>query len=203
MPPISPKSLSDREFTKTIRGYSIPEVDEYLNQVLENYTALYRENIELEKRLAEAQARLDIQTAEETAVKRTLQSAKKASENIIEEAYIKADEIIASIKSDCDNTLRVFRDKIEAEKKVLHEMRENVYSFKNELFEKYRAHIELIEQLSPTYDYADELSADEYVENIIKGLKREVAAQYGLSIEDLQAPESVLEARNVQATLFY
>ena len=202
MPPINPKSFTERDFPKAIRGYSIPEVDEYLSRVLENYTALYRENIELEKRLSEMQAKLDTAAMEEITVKRTLQNAKKASESIIEEAYVKADEILASIKSDCDATLRTFRDKFEKEKKNLREIKDSVATFKNELFEKYRTHIELIEQFSPAYNYEEELSADEYVDEVIAGLKREVAAQYGLSIEDLKAPESVLIARNVQATLF-
>lgn len=202
MSPIHPKSFTERDFPKAIRGYSIPEVDEYLDRVLENYAALYRENIELEKRLSEMQAKLDTASIDEANVRRTLQNAKKASESIIEEAYVKADEILASIKADCDATLRTFRDKIEKEKKNLREIKESVAAFKDELFEKYRVHIELVEQLAPSYDYEEEISADAYVDEVIAGLKREVAAQYGLSIEDLKAPESVLIARNVQATLF-
>ena len=65
MPPINPKSFTERDFPKAIRGYSIPEVDEYLSRVLENYTALYREKIELEKRLSEMQAKLDTAAMEE------------------------------------------------------------------------------------------------------------------------------------------
>ena len=146
MSPIHPKSFTERDFPKAIRGYSIPEVDEYLDRVLENYTALYRENVELEKRLSEMQAKLDAASIDEANVRRTLQNAKKASEGIIEEAYVKADEILASIKADCDATLRAFRDKIEKEKKNLREIKESVAAFKDELFEKYRAHIELVEQ---------------------------------------------------------
>ena len=54
MAPITPKALSEREFTKTIRGYSVSEVDEYIGRIVENYSILYRENIELARRLSEA-----------------------------------------------------------------------------------------------------------------------------------------------------
>ena len=190
MAPITPKALSEREFTKTIRGYSISEVDEYIGRIVENYSILYRENIELARRLSEATGRLENLSSEEELVKQTLQTAKKAGDKIIEEAYIKADDILASIKSSCDSILRNFRDKIEAQKTALADIQQNILTFKNELFEKYRLHIELIEQISPVYEYEEELSPDEYVERVVTNLKKEVAAQYGISLDTLTAPDN-------------
>lgn len=190
MSPITPKALSEREFTKTIRGYSVSEVDEYIGRIVENYSILYRENIELARRLSEATGRLENLSSEEELVKQTLQTAKKAGDKIIEEAYIKADDILASIKSSCDSILRNFRDKIEAQKTALADIQQNILTFKNELFEKYRLHIELIEQISPVYEYEEELSPDEYVERVVTNLKKEVAAQYGISLDTLTAPNN-------------
>ncbi len=190
MAPITPKALSEREFTKTIRGYSISEVDEYISRIVENYSILYRENIELARRLSAATERLENLSSEEELVRQTLQTAKKAGDKIIEEAYIKADDILASIKSSCDSILRNFRDKIEAQKTALADIQQNILTFKNELFEKYRLHIELIEQISPVYEYEEELSPDEYVERVVTNLKKEVAAQYGISLDTLTAPDN-------------
>lgn len=188
MTPITPKALSEREFSKTIRGYSTSEVDEYINRVVQNYSILYRENIELAKRLTEATNRLENLNSEEELLKQALQTAKKAGDKIIEEAYIKADDILASIKSSCDSILRNFRDKVENQKNALSEIQQNILTFKNELFEKYRLHIELIEQISPVYEYEEDLSPDEYVERVVTGLKREIIAQYGISINNLTEP---------------
>ena len=190
MAPITPKALSEREFTKTIRGYNPSEVDSYINRVVENYAYLYRENIELAKRLSEATSRLENLSSEEELVRQTLQTAKRAGDKVIEEAYIKADDILASIKSSCDSILRNFRDKIEAQKNALAEIQQNILTFKNELFEKYRLHIELIEQISPVYEYEEDLTPDEYVERVVTDLKREVAAQYGISLDSLAAPDN-------------
>ena len=189
MAPITPKALSEREFTKTIRGYSTSEVDSYINRVVENYAYLYRENIELAKRLSEATSRLESVSSEEELVRQTLQTAKRAGDKIIEEAYVKADDILASIKSSCDSILRNFRDKIEAQKNALAEIQQNILTFKNELFEKYRLHIELIEQISPVYEYEEDLTPDECVDRVVTDLKREVAAQYGISLDSLSAPD--------------
>ena len=58
MAQITPSELSEREFTRSIRGYNTAEVDEYINRIVENYAKLYRENIELTKRLAEAEEKI-------------------------------------------------------------------------------------------------------------------------------------------------
>ena len=188
MAQITPSELSEREFTRSIRGYNTAEVDEYINRIVENYAKLYRENIELSKRLAEAEEKALSPSSEEELVRKTLETAKKASDAIIADAYNRADEILASVKSGCDSILRNFRDKIEAQKAALSDIQQTVLTFKNELFEKYRLHIELIEQISPIYEYEKELSPEEYVSHVVSDLKQEVAAQYGISLDTISAP---------------
>lgn len=198
MAQITPTELSEREFTKSIRGYNTAEVDEYINRIAENYSKLYRENIELTKRLAEAEANRSSADAEEALVRQTLQTAKKASDAIISEAYGRADEILASVKTSCDLILRNFRDKIEMQKAALADIQQTVHTFKSELFEKYRLHIELIEQISPVYEYEEELSPEEYVGHVVSDMKKEVAAQYGISLETIPVPEA--ETKTVTQT---
>lgn len=193
MIPISPKDLAEREFSKTLRGYNPSEVDEYINRIVENYSLLYRENVELAKQLSELLKKLDILTEERMLSKQTLQSAKLKADQVISDAYIRADDILASVKTSCDAIIRNFRDKADAQKKALTEIGHTLLTFKNELFEKYRLHIELIEQLSPSYENEEMLSADEYVERIVTELRREVAAQYGISLDNIEIPEPLKE----------
>ena len=51
---IPPHELKNKEFTRVMRGYAIPEVDEYISFVMEKYTDLYRENDALERKLQSA-----------------------------------------------------------------------------------------------------------------------------------------------------
>ncbi len=192
MAQFTPSELSEREFTKSIRGYNPVEVDAYINRIVENYARLYRENIALEKRLAETEKRLKdaedlVKNAksDDALIREALVTAKKTGDAAIEEAYGKADEILASVKSRCDTILASFRDQIETQKKALEAMQAHVHGFKNELFEKYRLHIELLEQMTPVYEYNPERTADEYVEYIVSDLKEEVAAQY--EVPNIQA----------------
>ena len=163
-------------------------MDEYINRLTENYSALYRENAELEASLAQALSRLSGVEKEEEQVKKTLEVAKRAADQIVSDAYGRADDIIASVKKSCDAILSNFREKIETHKSDLAEIQEAVFNFKNELFEKYRLHIELIDQIAPIYEY-DELTSDKYVDRMVTNLKREIAAEYDLKLDDILSEE--------------
>ena len=126
--------------------------------------------------------RLENIDKEEKRARNSLNSASETSDRIIAEAYEKADNILVSIKRNCDAILRDFRDKVDAKKDALAEMNARAELFKNELFEKYKAHIELIEKLSPDFEFDDDLSSNEHVARVITELKHEIEAEYDISV---------------------
>ncbi len=149
---IPPHELKNKEFTRVMRGYSIPEVDEYISFVMEKYTDLYRENDALERKLQSAMDALDAMRAEEESIRTALINAQKAGKQIVADASDRADKIMRSTKSDCMRVLAEFRDKAAAERKTLFELKASIAALKEEMFEKYRQHIEFLEQLTPGVD---------------------------------------------------
>ncbi len=188
MAQLTPNELSEREFTKSIRGYNPVEVDEYIAKITESYTALYRENMALTKKLAEAEARLANATAEEESIKKTLETARKASDAVMEEAYEKADRVLLSVKTGCEAILGEFREKIEIHQKMLADLKRIVNSFKNELFDTYREHIELVDKLAPDAVSEPEFSSDEYISHIVADMKYEMAGGE-IAMETIRAEE--------------
>lgn len=191
------KDGAKRNFKKTFRGYDTAEVDSYINAITENYNLLYRENARLARELAEANDRLADLTSEEEKVQKTLETARAAADKIVADAYERADAILASIKRSCDKILRSFRAKTEAQKAALSSMQENILVFKNELFERYRLHIELIERISPVFEYEEELTPEQYVEKVVSTMNRDVSEEFGIKLEgfdiDLGKPEETEE----------
>lgn len=179
---ITPKDLAGRNFSLSFRGYNKEEVDAYITKVINNYSMLYRRCAELEEQVAVANVRLENIDKEEKRARNSLNSASETSDRIIAEAYEKADNILVSIKRNCDAILRDFRDKVDAKKDALAEMNARAELFKNELFEKYKAHIELIEKLSPDFEFDDDLSSNEHVARVITELKHEIEAEYDISV---------------------
>ena len=178
---ITPKDLAGKSFSSAFKGYNKTEVDEYISKVTKNYSALYRRCAELEENLAVAHLRLENIESDELRAKKALESAKEKSDCMIAEAYERADDILVSIKKNCDAILRDFRSKVDAQKDALAEMNARVEIFKKDIFSRYRAHIELLDQLTPQLDF-DDYSSNEYVMRVIEDLKHEINAEYDIAV---------------------
>lgn len=176
---LAPHELKNREFTKSLRGYSTVEVDEHIDFIIEKYSELYRENDELEKKLRLTEAQLDAMKGEEESIRSALVNAQKASTRIINEANERADVIMRSAKNSCDRLIAEFKANIKKETERLNEARKEVAAFKAALFEEYRAHIELIEKIAP--DIApvpsDDRTAEELSAAVIERIKNDLAGK--------------------------
>lgn len=179
---ITPKDLAGKSFSSAFKGYNKTEVDEYVTKVTKNYSALYRRCAELEESLAVANVRLENIANDERRAKKTLESAKEKSDCMIAEAYERADDILVAIKKNCDAILRDFRRKVDIQKDALAEMHARVEYFKKDVFEKYRSHIEMLESLSPPFEFDEEYTSNEYVMRVINELKHEITAEYDISV---------------------
>ncbi len=195
MTPLKPESLCTQNFSKTVSGYDPNEVDNYIRRLTENYSLLYRENASLLKQLRETSAKLNELTQQQILADTKIKSAQEEHDKIIEDAYIRADDILASVQMNCDSILRHFREKAEAEEKALTEMKKNILKFKNDLFEQYRMHIEWIENIFPEHDGEPDWTPDAYAQHIILELKRKISAQYGIF------PESEDSEKNTSRSL--
>ena len=103
--PLTPLDIHNKEFSKSFRGYSEDEVNEFLDQIIKDYEALIRQNKDLEEKVAQANERLQrftnieeslsksIIVAQETA-EEVKANAKKEAQLIVKEAEKNADRII-------------------------------------------------------------------------------------------------------------
>ena len=177
--------VEKRDFPRAFRGYDTAAVDKYIDEITENYSELYREKAELEHLYAEAKERLSNLDTQEEQVKRTLETARAAADKIVADAYERSDAILSSIKKSCDKILRSFKEKVETQKNALDSISQNIFKFKNELYERYRLHIELIEQLSPVFEYEEELTPEQYVEKVVEKMSGDVSEEFGISLKDI------------------
>jgi cell division initiation protein len=102
---ITPLDIQHQQFSVRLRGFDVREVDAFLEQVADAYEALCQENEELKHRMAKnVQENRAIKAREDTFKKAILNSqrvldqmkenAEQAARNTLEEAQVKADQII-------------------------------------------------------------------------------------------------------------
>lgn len=101
---LTPIEIHNREH-KSGRGYSKKEMDEFLDEVLENYEVLYKDNIELKEKLAKLSEGIQYYKSMETTLQKalvlaektandTIDSANSKAEIIEKEAILKADQVV-------------------------------------------------------------------------------------------------------------
>jgi len=91
---ISPLDIQNKVLKKEFRGYSVTEVDEFLNTIIESYEQLYRQNIESRDRISAMADTISHYKSLEETLKNTLVIAQQTGERVQEAADDKAKAII-------------------------------------------------------------------------------------------------------------
>ena len=94
---LKPQEVSPHSFTKALfGGYNATAVDEFLEGVAEDYSALYQENAALKSKLKVMVDKVEEYRATEEAMRSALLAAQKTAENILKDAETRRDEILAN-----------------------------------------------------------------------------------------------------------
>ncbi|MBS5823197.1 MAG: DivIVA domain-containing protein [Clostridium argentinense] len=72
--------INNKEFKRSMRGYNLDEVDEFLEKVSEDYEAIYKENATLKERISVFEDKLDHYSKIEATIQSTLLLAQNAAE---------------------------------------------------------------------------------------------------------------------------
>ena len=122
---ITPLDIENKKFSKQMmNGYSVEEVDDFLDDLTEDYSKNYKETTELRAKVEELTQNLEhYRTIEET-LQSTLLMAQSTAEDVKSVAQQQADQIIKEAKglaqkkaSDMDNEIVAKRKELEDVKK--------------------------------------------------------------------------------------
>lgn len=91
---ITPMDISNKEFKKGFRGYDSEEVDDFLNEIIENYEELYKENSRLKENLSRLNEKLEHYVKIENTIHNTLLLAQNAAEHARETSQKESEMII-------------------------------------------------------------------------------------------------------------
>ncbi len=93
---LTPQEVSTHAFSKAVMGgYNMAMVDEFLDELTDDYTALYKENAALKAKLKVLVEKVEDYRATEDSMRATLLTAQKMADSIVHEAEAKRDEILA------------------------------------------------------------------------------------------------------------
>ena len=117
---LTPQEVSTHAFTQApLGGYNMAMVDEFLDELTDDYTALYKENAALKAKLKVLVEKVEEYRSTEDAMRATLLTAQKMADSIVHEAEAKRDEILAQAQSDAQEKIENYRRELsEAEDRL-------------------------------------------------------------------------------------
>ncbi len=151
---ITPFEIESKEFSKSMRGYNVEEVDEFLDIIIVDLQNLLAENDNLKNTVKNLQQDLNQYKRSEASVLNTLESAKKLMNDISESAEKRAEIIIHNAQAEADSIQRDARESVSKLTEEGEKLKFKVAKFR----ERYRQLLE--DQLSQIEGSSEELFAD-------------------------------------------
>lgn len=147
---LTPLDIENKRFSKTLKGYNVDEVDDFLDQLTNDYEKLYRENADLKDQIDEQKKDLEHYKNVEHTLQNTLVMAQTTAEDIKSNAQNRADQIIRDAQSEAKRaTEEVAKEEFDIRKRTEELKRQfGVYKAKMEAL--------LISQLELLQDKEDE-----------------------------------------------
>lgn len=97
---LTPLDIENKRFSKSIKGYNLDEVDDFLDQLTIDYEKLYKENNGLKNQVENLQKDLEHYKSVEQTLQNTLIMAQQAADDIKSNAQSRADQIIRDAQSE-------------------------------------------------------------------------------------------------------
>ncbi len=146
MVPLTPLDIHNKEFRKTLRGYSENEVDEFLDEVIRDFENLIKENTLLKDELSEARGRLDQYKNLENTLNNTLILAQGTADELRTNARREADLIVQEARAEADRIIVAKQEKAREVQQKIEELHRQLAMFRARGRSMVLAQLELLDQ---------------------------------------------------------
>lgn len=152
---LTPQEVAERTFTKAKfgGGYTMQEVDDFLDQITSDYNALFEENAGLKGKLKILADKIAEYRETEDVMRATLRSAQKTASDIVAEAESKREDILNALEEDIRARKKAYDDEIAVCRAQLANAREetaNYLAAVRELTERQQSFLEQLPDLVQT-----------------------------------------------------
>jgi cell division initiation protein len=146
---ITPLDIENKKFSKQMmNGYSVEEVDDFLDELTACYEKLYKEKNENEDKIAELEGSLEHYKSIEGTLNNTLIMAQSTAEDIKNVAKQQADQIIKNAETDARQSLASLEQEITLKRKDLEDMQKQFDIYKAKMESLLISQLELIKDIN-------------------------------------------------------
>ena len=146
---ITPLDIENKKFSKQMmNGYNVEEVDDFLDDLTEDYSKNYKEITELRTKVEELNKSVEQYKTIEATLQNTLVMAQKTSEDIKNVAKQQADQIINEAKGSAKKQADDLENEIIAKKRELDDIKKQFDIYKAKMESLLISQLELLKDVN-------------------------------------------------------
>ena len=178
---LTPQEVSGRAFSKAaFGGYHMAMVDEFLDELTDDYTSLYKENAALKAKLKVLVDKVEEYRATEDSMRAALLTAQRMANTMVEEAEEKKKTMLAGAEDEARAKIGALQSDIELEQRRLNAAKAATAEFLQKTRELAQAQLALIER-APDLTPEEIAGADEptqKVETDVNAIEENILASF-------------------------
>ena len=150
---LTPQEVSERAFQKaTLGGYNMRQVDEFLDILTSDYSALFNENAVLKGKMKVLVDKVEEYRSTEEAMRKALMAAQRMADDLVKEAEHKKSELLVQAELEAKDRQTSVLKEIEAEEYRLEQARKATAAYVEQvraLHDKQAEYLTQLTQLAP------------------------------------------------------
>ena len=150
---ITPLDIENKRFAKQmVNGYSVEEVDDFLDELTIDYSKNYKEVTELRAKVDELNSSLEQYKNIESTLQNTLVMAQTTAEEVKNVAKQKADQIVDESKANAQKKVDELNNEIVIRQKELDDVKKQFDIYKAKMESLLISQLELIKEINKNED---------------------------------------------------
>ena len=146
---ITPLDIENKRFAKQMmNGYNVEEVDDFLDELTEDYSKNYKEVTELRNRVEELNNSLVQYKAIESTLQNTLVMAQTTAEEVKNVAKQKADQIVEEAKASAQKQVDDLNNEIVLKQKEIDDIKKQFDIYKAKMESLLISQLELLKEVN-------------------------------------------------------
>ena len=187
---LTPQEVSGRAFSKAaFGGYNMAMVDEFLDELTDDYTSLYKENAALKAKLKVLVDKVEEYRATEDSMRAALLTAQRMANTMVEEAEEKKKAVLAGAEDEARAKIGALQSDVELEQRRLNAAKAATAEFLQKTREL--ALIERAPDLTPE-EIAGGEKTEQKTEAAVNAIEEKILASFRPAAEEA-APEKAQE----------
>ena len=146
---ITPLDIENKKFAKQVmNGYSVDEVDDFLDDLTVEYEKLFKENAEYKNDIVRLKEDMEHYKAIESTLQNTLVMAQTTAEDVKNVAKQQAEQIIAEAKLNAEKEVDYLENEISLKKKELEDVQREFDVYKAKMESLLISQLEILKEMN-------------------------------------------------------